>query len=192
MKNKRKKQAKVLRDFRKVHRTTGALLFVFFFVISISGVLLGWKKNSNELLLPKTYTGSSTDFKNWLPLDRLNTIATQVANDSLFKGKTIAVDRIDVRQKDGIVKFTFENEYWGVQVDGATGEILNIGKRHSDFVENLHDGSILDTYFNTSNGQIKVVYTTVMGLALLLFTITGFWLWYGPKRMRKDRKIKES
>tara|TARA_R110002073_G_scaffold72537_1_gene177353 strand:+ start:349209 stop:349787 length:579 start_codon:yes stop_codon:yes gene_type:complete len=192
MKNKRKKQAKVLRDFRKVHRTTGALLFVFFFVISISGVLLGWKKNSNELLLPKTYTGSSTDFKNWLPLDSLNTIATQVANDSLFKGKTLAVDRIDVRQKDGIVKFTFKNEYWGVQVDGATGEILNIGKRHSDFVENLHDGSILDTYFNTSNGQIKVVYTTVMGLALLLFTITGFWLWYGPKRMRKDRKIKES
>jgi hypothetical protein len=28
-----------------------------------------------------------------------------------------------------------------------------------------------------------------MGLALLLFTITGFWLWYGPKRMKQVKEI---
>ena len=49
----------------------------------------------------------------------------------------------------------------------------------------IHDGSILDYYIATSNGQIKLFYTSIMGLALLTFTITGFWLWYGPKRMRK-------
>jgi len=42
--NKRKSQAKTLRVFRKVHRTTGAFLFIFFFIISITGLLLGWKK----------------------------------------------------------------------------------------------------------------------------------------------------
>ncbi|NHX22353.1 PepSY domain-containing protein, partial [Escherichia coli] len=25
-------------------------------------------------------------------------------------------------------------------------------------------------------------------IALLIFTITGFWLWYGPKRMRKTAR----
>jgi hypothetical protein len=44
--NNRKKQAKLLRIFRKIHRTLGASLFVFFIFISVTGVLLGWKKNT--------------------------------------------------------------------------------------------------------------------------------------------------
>ena len=31
-------------------------------------------------------------------------------------------------------------------------------------------------------------YTTTMKLALVTFTITGFWLWYGPKRMRRNQR----
>ena len=63
-------------------------------------------------------------------------------------------------------------------------EQLNNEGQCSDFIEKVHDGSILDLYFKTSGGQIKLIYTTIMGLALLVFTVTGFWLWYGPKRMR--------
>jgi hypothetical protein len=44
---------------------------------------------------------------------------------------------------------------------------------------------VLDTYFKTKGNPIKLVYTTVMSIALLLFTITGFWLWLGPKRMKR-------
>jgi len=43
---------------------------------------------------------------------------------------------------------------------------------------------MLDHLTGTSGEQIKLVYTSVMGVALLTFTITGFWLWIGPKRMR--------
>ena len=68
---RKKKQAKVLRTFRKVHRFTGATLFIFFFVVSISGLLLGWKKNSNDILLSKTYKGTSSELKKWLPIDSL-------------------------------------------------------------------------------------------------------------------------
>lgn len=181
---KRQSQAKVLRTFRKVHRFTGAALFIFFFFISISGLLLGWKKHSNGVLLAKTYKGTSSDLKEWLPLDQLHDIACQVLIDSVDSEHTMALDRIDVRKGKGIVKFVFEG-YHGIQLDGATGKILSVSERHSDFIENIHDGSVLDNYFETSNGQIKLVYTTVMGLALLTFTITGFWLWYGPKRMRR-------
>jgi hypothetical protein len=85
-----------------------------------------------------------------------------------------------------MVKFVFIDGFWGIQLDGATGKLLHIETRRSDFIEKVHDGSILDLYFETSNGQIKVIYTSIMGIALLIFTITGFWLWYGPKRMRSE------
>ncbi|HRF24762.1 MAG TPA: hypothetical protein PLR98_11385, partial [Chitinophagaceae bacterium] len=58
--NKRQKQASVLRVFRKIHRITGALLFVFFFIIAISGLLLGWKKHSGGMILAKSHKGTSS------------------------------------------------------------------------------------------------------------------------------------
>ena len=185
---KRHRQAKLLRTSRKIHRTTGAFLFVFFFVIAITGLLLGWKKHSGGLLLAKSYKGTSTNLKEWLPIDSLYQNACTFLRDSVAADLSVKVGRIDIRQDKGIVKFVFADHYWGVQVDGATGRLLHIEQRRADFIENLHDGSVLDSYFKTSNGQIKLVYTSIMGLALLVFTITGFWLWYGPKRMRNAQK----
>lgn len=186
---KRKKQAKILRVFRKVHRTTGAFLFVFFFFISVSGLLLGWKKNTAGMILPESQKGTSTDLRDWLPVDSLHTIACNTLHNSVSPQLSLELDRIDMRKDKGMVKFVFVDEYYEVQLDGATGDVLSIGQRHSDFLEKVHDGSILDRYLGTS-GVIKLVYTTVMGVSLLVFTITGFWLWYGPKKMRKTTKPK--
>jgi uncharacterized iron-regulated membrane protein len=183
---KRQQQAKLLRIFRKVHRQTGALLFIFFFFISISGLLLGWKKHSAGVLLAKSYKGTSTNLKDWLPLDSLHQNACQILRDSLGANLSLELDRIDVRQDKGMVKFVFAQHFWGVQLDGATGQLLHIEKRRADFIEKIHDGSILDFYLGTSDGQIKLVYTSITAIALLIFTITGFWLWYGPKTMRKN------
>ena len=98
---------------------------------------------------------------------------------------SLEMDRIDIRPDKGMAKFVFADHYNGIQLDMATGKVLHIEKRRADFIEKIHDGSILDQYLHTGNGQIKLFYTTVIGLALLVFTVTGFWLWYGPKRMRK-------
>ncbi len=187
MSRKRKKQAKILRIFRKVHRSTGVFLFVFFFFISITGLLLGWKKNSNELLLPKAHMGTSSNLEDWKSVADLHKIANNILTDSFSSKLSLTLERIDIRKEKGIVKFIYKNHTNEVQLDGATGQLLNIGKRHSDIIENIHDGSILDDYFNMSNDQIKLIYTTIMSLALLTFTITGFWLWYGPKRMRNTK-----
>ena len=110
--------------------------------------------------------------------------------DSVSATASLQLERIDIRPDKGSVKFVFDYDYIGLQLDGATGQLLHIDKRRSDFVENIHDGSILDRYFKTTGGQIKLIYTSIMGLALLLFTITGFWLWYGPKKMRKANQLK--
>ena len=74
-----------------------------------------------------------------------------------------------------------------IQVDGVTGKLLQVQKRRSDIIEKIHDGSILDHHLGTG-GYIKLFYTSVMSIALMTFTITGFWLWYGPKRMRRARR----
>ncbi|WP_228235387.1 PepSY domain-containing protein [Allomuricauda sp. M10] len=186
---KRTQQAKILRIFRKIHRTTGALLFIFFFFISITGLILGWKKNSNGIILPETQKGTTAELKDWLPVDSLHTIACAALHDLVSPDLSLELDRIDMRKQKGSVKFLFVDAYYEVQLDGATGKVLSVAQRKSDFLENVHDGSILDRYLGT-DGYIKLVYTTVMGISLLLFTITGFWLWYGPKRMRQAGKTK--
>jgi uncharacterized iron-regulated membrane protein len=185
--NQRKKQAKTLRIFRKVHRLTGLFLFIFFIIIAVTGILLGWKKNSGGLILSQTSQGTSSEFEHWLPLDSLYKNALKILADSVGPDLNQEVDRIDIRKEKGIVKFTFKDHFWGLQIDGTTGKVLHIERRRADFIEKVHDGSILDYYFNTSGDQMKLVYTSVLGIALLTFTITGFWLWYGPKRMRRKK-----
>lgn len=158
--------------------------------MAISGLLLGWKKHSGDLLQAKTYTGTSTEFKEWISLDALHAIANNVLHDSISPGLSLELDRMDIRKEKGVIKFIFKNHYWGIQLDGATGKVLDISRQNSDFIENLHDGSILDRYLDT-NGLIKLLYSTIMGLALTTFTVTGFWLWYGPKRLKNmSRKHK--
>lgn len=183
---RRQRQAKVLRLFRKVHSTTGALLFVFFFIVSLTGLLLGWKKNSGGYIMAPSYFGTSTDMKTWLPVDSLHSIAVRIFRDSVSATRSPHLDRIDIRPDRGMVKFVFVDGFWGLQLDMATGQLLTVERRRSDFIEKVHDGSIVDQYFGWGSGLFKLLYTSVMGLALLLFTVTGFWLWYGPKRMRMN------
>ena len=187
MNNKQRRRAQVLRVSRSVHRTTGALLFVFFFVVACTGLLLGWKKDTGGVILAKTYQGSSPDLKDWLPIHVLHQKAVAVMRESVSPDLSLELDRIDIRPDKGVVKFVFVEHYWGVQLDGATGEALHVERRRADFIENVHDGSVLD-YLAGTGGQIKLAYTSVMGLALLTFTVTGFWLWYGPKRFRAKSK----
>lgn len=181
----RPQHVQLLRNFRKWHRLTGALLFIFFAVVGITGLVLGWKKDSKGYILPPTQKGSSVNLNTWLPLDSLQQLAQQALQQS-YPNYSPAIARLDVRPKKGMLKVLFEEHHIGVQLDGATGAILSIASRHSDWIENLHDGSIVDDWLGTQ-GCFKLFYTTLMSLALLLFTVTGFWLWYGPKHLRKKR-----
>jgi len=167
------------------------LLFVFFFIMSITGLLLGWKKNSGGYLLPDTYKGSSTNLSEWLTLDSLYLSACLYMHDSVSPASSTELERIDIRKDKGVVKFVFNGQFLGLQMDGATGKLLHIDKRRSDFIEKVHDGSILDYYSGTSGDFFKLVYTSVMGSALFVFTFTGFWLWYGPGAIRRSRKTQK-
>jgi uncharacterized iron-regulated membrane protein len=181
----RQKQAKVLRVFRKIHRIAGVSLFLFLFCIGVTGLLLGWKKNSGGLILADTAKGTSTDLSTWLPMHQLADNAIKYIHDSIPENLDTKIDRIDVRPDKGIVKITFKDHFVGVQVDGQSGLVLKKENRNADFIEQIHDGSLVDRVFGLKSGFFKLFYTTVSGLGLLIFCITGFWLWYGPKMLRK-------
>lgn len=180
------KQAKWLRGFRWLHRKIAIFLFAFFLIISITGLLLGIKKHTG--LLAPTQKGISSDLSTWLPVDSLQRMAIKLLKDSVNGNLSTEIDRIDIRPKKGIAKFVFSDHFNALQLDGTTGKLLLVEKRRSDFIEKIHDGSILDKLFGTRNEQIKLTYTVIMGLSLFMLAVTGFWLWYGPKKIRKDRK----
>ena len=175
---------KLINVFRKIHRITAVYLFVIFFIVSVTGLLLGWKKHSGGIILAESYKGTSSDFKKWLPIDSLYLNASKIFHDSISSTLPSELERIDIRKEDGMIKFVFNEGFWGIQLDGVTGKLLHIERRRADFIEKIHDGSIID-YYSGTNGVFKLVYTSVIGLALLVFTITGFWLYFGPKRLRK-------
>jgi uncharacterized iron-regulated membrane protein len=177
----------LLKLFRKLHRISSVYLIVFFLIMSVTGILLGLKKHSRGYLLADTEQGSTTDLTKWLAADTLYKIASQVLRDSIDVDLPTEINRIDMRPRRGTVKFVFRDHYWGVQLDGATGELLKVERRRSDIIENIHTGLIIDFYFNTRNEPIKLVYTVVMGLALLALSVTGFWIWYAPRRKKRKK-----
>lgn len=111
----------------------------------------------------------------------------QLGTAALYQetGKLAEIDRMDARPGKGIVKILFKPRDLEVQLDATTGGTLSVGRRHSDWIERLHDGSMVDDWLGIPNGIFKVFYNTLMGTALVIFTVTGFWLWYGPRRMRR-------
>lgn len=166
-----------LRQFRVIHKWIGVSIFLFMIVTASTGVLLGWKKNV-ELLQPATLKGSTLALDKWVSFDRIAHAAMH-GIDSVTSRK-LEIDRMDVRPDKGIIKVTFKEGYWEAQIDGGTGNILSVAQRHADWIEHIHDGSILSEPF-------KIVYTSYLGWGLLFLSITGFWLWYGPKVIRKAK-----
>lgn len=183
---RRQKQAKTLRTFRKIHKVTATLTFIVIFIVAVTGIVLAWKKHSGNAIQPKTQRGTATEAAAWLSLDSLQTLglAALTKHDASLSPE---LDRMDVRPDKGIVKFVFTQHYWEVQLDCATGETLYVGRRYSDLFEQIHDGSIVDRLLGIKGDWFKLSFSNLTGWSLVLFTITGVWLWLGPIWMRKQR-----
>jgi hypothetical protein len=184
MSQKTTRIASTTRLYRKLHRWVAIPLFLFLTLIGTTGLLLGWKKQTG--LLPKTQKGSNVETQAWISLDSISKVATAYATHTLKKSAEI--DRIDVRPQKGTAKIIFAHHFTELQIDCATGQILAVNARNSDFIEKIHDGSILDFELNPNGEQFKLSYTLISGLAMILLAISGFWLWYNPIRMRKIKK----
>ena len=175
------KTVRSLRMFRQWHRWVGVSLLVFILISSVTGVLLAWKKEV-ALLQPPTQSASVQD-QPWLGIPEICEIAHQ-AFVQKYPEQAVQIDRLDVRPDRGIVKVLLEG-YWEVQVNGYSGEVLSIARRHSDWIEKVHDGSILSDTF-------KLWSMNTLGLGLLLISLTGGWMWWGPKQLRRRKRKHKS
>jgi hypothetical protein len=175
-----------VRSVRRIHRFTASFLSVALLIVAVSGILLGWKKNSNGYLHPVSHTGTTPDLAQWLPLDTLKVIAIRTLHETGGEDLDEELDRIDVRPDKGMVKFVFARHYHGVQLDGATGRVLYLENRRSDLVEDIHDMSIVDKLLGFDGEIFKLIYTSLTGLSLLIFTVTGIWLRYRARPVKKN------
>lgn len=168
--------ANTLRNYRVYHRYVGLVIGIFVLFSSVTGALLGWKKDV-DLLQPPVVKGQTTDLSQWVSVAELAKSA-YAGLDSAQSIKGNPIDRIEARPEKGMVKVLFSKGYWEVQLDGSTGKVLSVARRHSDWIEQIHDGSIISDLF-------KVISMNVLGIGLLVLTLTGFTLWFYPKHIRK-------
>lgn len=171
-----KSYIKTLRNFRVWHRYVGLTIAVLVLVSALTGIFLALKKDF-DILQPPTQKGVSKNLADWKPISELANIATEAFYEKYPEQKGNGVDKMDVRPSKGVVKVIFDNGWWEVQIDGVSGEVKSIARRHSDWIEALHDGSIISDGF-------KLLSMNVLGLGLLVMLVTGLWLYYGPKRYR--------
>lgn len=143
-------------------------------------MFLALKKEFN-ILQPVSQKGTSDSLKDWKSVEEIAQLAQSAFIQQYPNQINNTVSRIDVRPGKGIAKVLFEKGYWEVQVDGTTGAVLSMAKRHSDWIESLHDGSIISDGF-------KLISMNLLGLGVLFLIATGLWLRYGPGLVKKSKR----
>lgn len=146
---------------------------VVLLIISITGILLNHKRGLN--LMPEVEHAPTGEFAAALPLADLAFRALRAAGDS--GTPALAIDRMDVRPRDGLIKVRLRNATsTEVTLDLTDGRVLHMGDRGDVFLEKLHSGEIF--------GSQGVLLSDAGAIALTVLLITGYWLWLRPRWRR--------
>lgn len=157
---------------RVFHRWVSVVIAVPLMLVIGTGVLLLLKKDIGWIQ-PPTQLGSTK--KPTLGFDRILEIAGTVPEAEIESWDDI--DRLDVRPSKGVLKVRAKNR-WEIQLDTASGEILQVAYRRSDLIESLHDGSFF-------HEKAKLWVFLPSALALLFLLVSGIILFIQPYRARK-------
>lgn len=90
------------------------------------------------------------------------------------------VARVDVRPSKKLIKVTTASGL-EVQIDAATGHVLQVARRRSDLIEAIHDGSFF------GEGARYGLFT-VSGVALFVLWFTGVILFVQPYWVKARKK----
>ena len=157
---------------RAFHRG-GAICVPLLLVIS-SGLILQLKKQI-AWIQPPTREGVLRE--PGLTFDRILQVARSVPEAQIDGWEDI--DRLDVRPAKGMLKVRGVNR-WEVQIDSATGDVLQVAYRRSDLIESLHDGSFF-------HDKVKLLIFFPSGLILFSLWITGLYMFLRPYLIRRER-----
>lgn len=161
--------------WRKTHRRCAVLAALPLLVVFSTGVVLQLKKES-AWIQPATQRGSAKS-----PSITWDAMLAAVRSRPEAAVRTWDdVSRVDVQPDRGIAKVQCRNR-WEVQVDLATGQVLQTAYRRSDLIESLHDGS----WFH-EHAKLWVFLPT--GLVALALWFTGIYLFVLPIAVRWRRR----
>jgi hypothetical protein len=83
------------------------------------------------------------------------------------------VDRIDYRPGSNVFKVVSNEGYQEIQVDGSSGEVLQVAFRRDQLFEDLHDLSFFTDWLHT-------YWLPVVAVLLLTLSLTGISIWLTP------------
>jgi len=161
----------------ELHKWIGILLSVVLINLAITGLLLLEKKRF-EWIQPGTRTGQAGTPAEFISMQCVLKAVSE-CNHPDFQDVD-SIDRIDFRPGKRVYKVRARTNQAEIQVDAITGQVLNVSRRRSDLLEQLHDGSYLGDW----------MYGAVMPMAAvgnIVLAVSGLYLWLGPK-FRKRRK----
>ncbi len=160
---------------RRLHRWGALLVLIPGLVIIATGLLLQMKKNWSWVQ-PPTLRGTRPHVA--IGFDRILEIARAVPEADVSDWADI--DRLDVQPSRGLIKIQPFSRV-EIQVDAATGDVLQVMYRRSDLIESLHDGS----WFH-SRAKLWIFLPT--GAVFLGLWLTGLYLWVLPYWARWSRR----
>jgi hypothetical protein len=164
---------------RKLHRWGAIAVALPFLVVIATGLLLQLKKQV-PWVQPAEVKGSAATPA--LTLALILEIAATVPHTGIKTWEDI--DRIDVRPSKGMAKVVGTSR-WEVQLDLATGTVLQTAYRRSDLIESIHDGS----FFHPAAKLWLFFPTAVVVLGLW---ITGIYLWLIPYLSRRRNAVRRA
>jgi uncharacterized iron-regulated membrane protein len=161
---------------RQIHYWISLPLLFTIFVVAITGTLLALKKDF-AALQPPTQNGAR-------PGDLRRPVADFVAAVATAPGQAGTrwqdVERIDVRPADGVAKVILHSRT-EIQVDLATGKVLQTGYRTSDWLETVHDFSILGDW-------AKYAFSFGTGVTLIAMAASGAYLFLLPFLVKRRKR----
>ncbi len=163
---------------RKLHRWGAILIALPLLLVIVSGLLLQVKKQW-AWVQPPTLKGTRSGAPQvpWPAI--LAAVQTIPAADVRSWDD---IERLDVQPGKSLVKVQTRNR-WEVQLDLATGEVLSSTYRRSDLIESLHDGSFFGDWS-------KLTIFLGNGLVLLFLWLSGLYLWWLPRMVRRRKRLK--
>lgn len=160
---------------RRIHYWLAAGVALPALVIFCSGVLLQVKKQV-RWVQPVEQRGSGE--VPGISFEQVLAVARTVPEAGIQDWDD--VDRIDVRPSRGMLKVTSRTR-WELQIDTATGALLQSAYRRSDLIESIHDGSFFHPW-------AKLGLFLPAGICLVLMLATGIYLFWLPLRVRARRR----
>ncbi len=161
---------------RRLHRWGAIAVALPFLVVLLTGVLLQTKKQVPWVQPPERTTEARVPS---VPFDILMERARAVPEAGITSWDD--VDKLDVRPGKGMLKLIGKNR-WELQMDIATGEVLQVAFRRSDFIETLHDMSWI-------HGSAKLWLGVPVGLIVLGLWGTGMYMWWVHNRVKHRHRV---